>query len=301
MDKSCYRHADRSTGVVCQRCDRPICPTCMFSASVGFHCPECVNKGSSYDEPISRAPTPIKTRSPNPISFLNMPATYIIIAANSVIFIFSVIEWGSIFPSTSGRIEINLGLIDRARHGGTFVGVAEGEWWRIFTSGFVHSGIIHFLINMALLWFVGRELELYLKTTRFFLLYTSCIIGSSFLVLALRPDNLTIGASGGVFGIMAAYVMLAKFLTGRFFGTTISLVLALNLGINAFLLFNPNSNISVLGHLGGLMTGLLIGASYTFLFVYMKERVPKNINLFVNYAIPIVVGGLLFLGSILIT
>ncbi len=43
--QTCYRHPDQFAGVICQRCDRPICPRCMHQASVGFHCPECAKKG----------------------------------------------------------------------------------------------------------------------------------------------------------------------------------------------------------------------------------------------------------------
>src|SRR2546421_8964642 len=43
--QTCYRHPDRRAGVTCQRCDRPICPSCMTQASVGFHCPECAKGG----------------------------------------------------------------------------------------------------------------------------------------------------------------------------------------------------------------------------------------------------------------
>ena len=229
--QTCYRHPDRRAGVVCQRCDRPICPDCMHQASVGFHCPECARTGS---QKVLR-PAQLMTRS---------MVTNVHVALNATVFV-----WDMLSPT---HLIVEGGLFGPA--------VAAGEWWRIVTSGFLHSDdfIFHVLFNCLLLWQLGHLLEPALGRVRFGLLYACALIGGSFGVLLLSPDSLTIGASGAVFGLMGAAVAAFRSRGIGLFDTQLGGLVVLNL---IFTFTVPN--ISVGGHVGGLIAGFVAGWIFT--------------------------------------
>jgi membrane associated rhomboid family serine protease len=236
----CYRHADREAGVACQRCDRPICPDCMIQASVGFQCPNCARSGSQ------RVVTPSARWAKGGSTFQPV-ATYALIAMNVLVYIALL--------SRRGEGAIDFGLIGWGvdRQSGP-LGVAEGEWWRLITGGFLHASPAHLAFNMFALYSLGVGLERVLGSFRFVLAYASCLLAGSFGALLVSPNALTVGASGavfGLFGILLAFQLSRGIPLGE---TRLGLVLAINLGFT-FLI----PGISIGGHLGGLVGGTLLG------------------------------------------
>jgi membrane associated rhomboid family serine protease len=221
LDWHCYRHPDREAGVRCRRCERAICPDCMISAPVGFQCPSCV-KG---------APAVRTMRSLRADPYASM----VLIAANVAVFL--------VGAGRSGQ-EGDLGLFGPA--------VADGEWWRIVTSGFLHFDLLHLAFNMLLLWWLGQMLEPTLGRVRFVLTYACSLLAGSLGALLLDPGALTGGASGAVFGLMAAAVLLMRRRGVDPMQSGLGGLLLINL-----LLTFLRPGISIGGHLGGLVGGAL--------------------------------------------
>ncbi len=132
------------------------------------------------------------------------------------------------------------------------------EPWRMLTAGFVHdwSGPMHILFNSYAIWLFGRALEPMLGTLRFLVLYITSIIGGSVAVLWLSdPQMPVVGASGGLFGLMAAYFVVIRTLGGN--GSQIFILIAINFALGFVV-----SGISWQGHLGGMVAGLVIAGIY---------------------------------------
>jgi membrane associated rhomboid family serine protease len=132
--------------------------------------------------------------------------------------------------------------------------VAGGGWWRLVTSGFLHIGPLHLLFNMIALWFIGRDIELVLGRLRFSVLYGASLLGGSAAVMLFgSPTGAVAGASGAIFGLMGALIVLLRRLQ---LPMTSALVIV---GLNVvFSLTFPG--ISLLGHLGGLVVGAVVAA-----------------------------------------
>jgi membrane associated rhomboid family serine protease len=232
MAQTCYRHPNRETGVSCSNCGRPICPECMTPTPVGMRCPEC-----------SRDRTRV-TRGAVAPSRYDAPATFVLIALNVAVFLAEIAGGsGGLSPGHSTLV-FDFGLY------GPFV--AEGEWYRLLTSGFLHASLIHVGFNMFALYFLGRILEPGIGTPRFVALYFVSLFAGSLGALLLSPDSLTIGASGAVFGIFGATFVIARHRGVDNLAASVGVVLLLNLAITF-----GNSEISIGGHLGGLVGGLL--------------------------------------------
>ena len=140
------------------------------------------------------------------------------------------------------------------------------EPWRMLTTGFVHdpSGPTHILLNSYAIWIFGRTLEPMLGRGRFLFLYLGSIFGGSVAVLWLTdPGQPVVGASGALFGLMGAYFVVLRTLGGN--QTQIFLLIAVNFGLGFIV-----PGISWEGHLGGLVTGLMIST------VYARTRNPKQ-------------------------
>ena len=171
-------------------------------------------------------------------------ATAVLLGANVLMFFVSAAGGGL---GGVGEVHADLGLF------GPAIDLAN-EWWRIFTSGFLHVGLIHIGFNMFLLWQLGKLLEPGLGTLRFVVLYVTSLLSGSFGALLVDPLALTVGASGAVFGLMgAAFVILRN----RGFDPWRSGLGGL-IVINVILTFTISS-ISVGGHIGGLAGGALAG------------------------------------------
>ncbi|HEY9555884.1 MAG TPA: rhomboid family intramembrane serine protease [Acidimicrobiales bacterium] len=251
--QTCYRHPDRRAGVVCQRCDRPICPDCMNQASVGFHCPECTrSSGQKIVRPNQLISRPIVTQ--------------VLIALNVAVFVYGLGGGGL---STSQDMTIDGGLIARGWTGTELVGVAEGEWWRLVTSGFLHANLIHIGFNCLVLYQLGQVLEPVLGRLRFGAVYFASMLTGSFGVLLLSPDSLTVGASGAVFGLMGAALAVFRARGINPFDTGLGGAVMINLLITFTL-----PGISVGGHVGGLIGGFIAG----WILTDLGPRVLKDPN-----------------------
>jgi membrane associated rhomboid family serine protease len=230
--QTCYKHADRRAGVRCQRCDRPICPSCMHQASVGFHCPECTRAA------------PQKVISARSLTAAKPMAALVLIAINVAVW---VLDLGA------GATMNDIGEI--GRDGALFgPAVADGDWWRPITAGFVHAGPLHVGFNMFLLWRLSQLLEPAVKRTGFVALYFLSLLGGSLVVLLVSPDDVTVGASGAVFGLMAATFVAMRSRGIDPFSTGIGPLLVMNL-----ILTFAIPGISAGGHIGGLLAGGLGG------------------------------------------
>ena len=237
--QTCYRHPDRRAGVVCQRCDRPICPDCMRQASVGFHCPECTRvHGQKVVTPQSIRRVPVITNA--------------IIAINVAVFV-----WGmGSGLETKASVILDGGLIGHGAltSSGVVQGVADGEWWRIITAGFLHANLIHIVMNGLVLYQLGHLLEPALGKLRFSVVYVVSLLAGSLGVLLIEPDTVAVGASGAVFGLMGVAAALLRARGMNVFDTGIGATIMLNLIITFSI-----PGISIGGHVGGLIGGFVAG------------------------------------------
>ena len=157
------------------------------------------------------------------------------------------------FASGGGTTTVDHGLLGIGRSGPGLIGVAEGEWSRLLTGGFLHAGLLHLLVNMFLLWMLGRQLEAAHGPLRYVGLYTASLLAGSFGVMLRDPQALTVGASGAVFGLMAAAVVHQLRRRINPWGTGLGGLLVVNV---VFTFGRPG--ISIGGHLGGLAGGALV-------------------------------------------
>lgn len=231
----CVRHPDRPTGLRCTRCDRPACPQCLREAPVGMQCVDCVSQGARSTPRARR-----RAGSATPV------VVGVLIAINVAVFVVTVIDAGSVANNASGAVFDAAALAPFQ--------VAGGGWWRLVTSGFLHIGLLHLLFNMIALWFIGRDIELVLGRLRFSVLYGASLLGGSAAVMLFgSPAGAVAGASGAIFGLMGALIVLLRRLQ---LPMTSALVIV---GLNVvFSLTFPG--ISLLGHLGGLVVGAVVAA-----------------------------------------
>jgi membrane associated rhomboid family serine protease len=177
-------------------------------------------------------------------TFAAAPATFILIALNVIVYLSEIGSGsGGLFTEVRGRLSLDFGLF------GPFV--ADGEWYRIVTYGFLHASLLHVGFNMFALYFLGRLLEPAVGTSRFLGIYFVSLLGGAFGALLLDPNALTVGASGAVFGIFAATFVIARRRGLDALASSIGILILLNLFISV-----GSARISLGGHLGGLAAGL---------------------------------------------
>ncbi|WP_327436826.1 rhomboid family intramembrane serine protease [Amycolatopsis alkalitolerans] len=158
--------------------------------------------------------------------------------------------------------------------------VAGGEWWRLVTSGFLHFGPLHIAVNMFALWIIGRELEVALGKARYVALYAISLLGGGIMVYLFSAVNgPTAGASGAIYGLLGGMliaVLRLKLNPGPVIGTIV-----LNLIITVSL-----PNISLYGHLGGLIVGAL--ATAALVYAPAKHRVAWQVGALVLLVVALV-------------
>lgn len=235
----CYRHPDRQSFVLCQRCLRTICPECQTQAAVGVICPECMKQQRAAQTSAQKKAERRYARDPMAVSSARPTATYVIMAITAVMFAVQLF-----FPAIERMLAFNSVYV---------IPSIAFEPWRLVTSVFLHGSFWHIGLNMLALWMIGRSLEPLLGHTRFVVLYLLSGIGGSVGVALLSPGTWVVGASGAVFGLLGALLVI-----GRHIGANITGILIV-LGINFAIGFIPGYNIAWQAHLGGLVIGALIG------------------------------------------
>ena len=267
---SCYRHPDRQSFVLCQRCGRTICGECQTPAPVGVICPECMREQRAT---APRTKPAVLTRARTAAGRGAPVVTYSLIGITVAVYLLQLVP--------------GLAVTDRLLYAGVYSIPGNFEPWRMLTSLFVHSTglIFHVLLNMYTLWIFGQLLEGLLGRWRFLSLYLISGLAGSVGVLWLGdPRTGVVGASGAIFGLLGAFLVIQRRLGGD---ATQLLIL---LGINLVIGFIPGFNIAWQAHLGGLVGGALVG----LIFVETRKRDQRGlqIGLLVALAVVLMVLGL---------
>jgi membrane associated rhomboid family serine protease len=206
----------------------------MTPTSVGMRCPECAGQKTKVRTVRSGADAPV--------------LTYILIGISVVAYIGGTAGGGSLTGGgLGGSTLLTEGALSRAA-------IADGEYWRLLTAGFLHAGFFHLLFNMFSLYILGSMLEPAIGRGRFALIYLVSLLAGSFgaLLIETNVNALTVGASGAIFGLMSAAVIVMR---NRGINPMES-GLGLWIGLNLLLTFTI-PNISIGGHIGGLIGGAL--------------------------------------------
>ncbi|HEY6798703.1 MAG TPA: rhomboid family intramembrane serine protease, partial [Kineosporiaceae bacterium] len=230
------RHPGEVSYVRCQRCERPVCPACQRPAAVGVQCVDCV-RADARSGRVTRTVFGARAGTGRPL------VTQAIIAACVIVYLF---QWGD------QRVTTQL----------SFVPVeAVAEPYRFITAAFLHSPsfVLHIVMNMYALWVLGPYLESLLGRARFAALYALSAVGGSvgYLVLSTPGEagnwvTPAVGASGAVFGLFSAILVINRRL-GRDVSGVVGVIL-----INLVIGFLPSLDIAWQAHLGGLVTGAVV-------------------------------------------
>ncbi|MFN2540019.1 MAG: rhomboid family intramembrane serine protease [Mycobacteriales bacterium] len=237
----------------------------MRQASVGFQCPDCVKQGNKSMRPTKAAYGGRARSAPY--------VTYALIAINVVMLLATASGAGLLQGDTSNALFRKLALIP---HGYRFVdgdgalvvqhGVADGQYYRLLTSTFLHFGVIHLALNMYGLYLLGPVLEQAFGQVRFAVTYLLSGLGGAALSYALGPQyEIAAGASGAVFGLFGAFYILGR--RRNLDVSAITTTIALNLVLSFSL-----SGIDWRGHVGGLIAG----AGLAWVIVYAPDTKQRS-------------------------
>ena len=257
-DNFCYRHPDRVSFVLCQRCLRTICPECQTQGAVGVICPECMrDQQKAVTETQRKAERRWSRSQPMALSPGRPYATYGIVLVTAIVYVLQLL-----IPFVETWLAFNSLFVMPG-------GQAPLQPWRLITVLFVHGSFLHVGLNMLALWMIGRILEPMLGHWRFVVLYFLAGLGGSVAVALLAPGVWVVGASGAIFGLFGALLVI-----GRHIGADIRRI-AIVIGINfawPFIYALVSSigrgsfsdalaaiSISWQAHLGGLLVGGLVG------------------------------------------
>jgi membrane associated rhomboid family serine protease len=246
----CYRHPDRETGVSCSECGRGICPDCMVFAPVGIRCPD--HAGGPQARPHAA-----RGSLHAPRFLTSLGAAYVtraLVILNVGVFFVNLAQ-GASLSNNGGSLFIDGALIGRGQLvSGEMIGVAEGEWYRMITAMFLHGSLLHLLTNMVMLYWIGTPMEQAVGHLRFLLIYfVSGLCGSAGALMLTDPNAITVGASGAIFGILGAALVYERQRTFVLGGSALSIIV-----INLVITF-AIPNISIGGHIGGLIGGAACG------------------------------------------
>lgn len=239
----CYRHPDRVTGLSCTRCGRNICVECSHDAAVGQLCPDDAAQTDRHR--VVRARSLFEKPT-----FQTAPVSFSIIGITVGIFVIGLVS----APAQTWLFQ-NLAQAN--------VLVAAGDWWRIFTAALLHAWdgpflLLHIGFNMYLLYVFGPRLEQQVGSPAFAAFYVAAAGGGGLVSYLLGdPNQISIGASGAIFGLLGAWLFVSWKTRNTPAGRTQLNRLLLFLGINVVFGFAV-PGIDFLAHFGGLATGLLI-------------------------------------------
>ncbi|MFJ4165694.1 rhomboid family intramembrane serine protease [Microbacterium sp. NPDC089698] len=246
-DNFCYRHPGRQSFVLCQRCMRTICPECQTQAPVGVICPECMQEQRRNQTPAQRrANRRWGARSMTAVGGRPL-VTYWILAITSAVSLLQFV------PGIGGFLTSNLqfwaGNLYPSLSGAPF------EPWRLLTTLLVHGNFIHLGLNMLALWMVGQSLEPLIGRAKFLTLYLVSGLAGSVGVALMSPGTPTVGASGAIFGLLAALLVVGRHLGANVIGILVVLVINFVYGFIV-------PGVAWQAHIGGAVAGALVALIY---------------------------------------
>lgn len=225
---NCINHASEETYVRCSRCENYICINCMRPASIGYQCPVCASDSTPVIKGVSR-----NRFIPNQ---KNTPVTKFLSVTLIVVYVAQFLLGDTLIA--------NFALFAPS--------VANGKWWLLITAGFLHGSIIHLLFNVYILWVLGSQLESIVGKTKFIVIYFASLLGGSLASYLFSPfGSYSIGASGAIFGLMGAMLVVGR--KRNLDISQITTLVVINVVIGFVL-----SGIDWRAHLGGLAAGAFI-------------------------------------------
>ena len=224
----------------------------MTFGPVGIRCPDHATVTGKQAAPRRAARTASRS-----LSQYGSFVTFTLIGINVGVYLLQLVMGAGLSASSGWIYEHGVLVSTAIDSSGQAVGVAEGEWWRLITATFLHYGPLHLGMNMLVLWFIGPPLEDYFGHWRYLLVYVVSGLAGSAGALLWSPDSLTVGASGAIWGIMGAALVLEARRIWVFGGQAMGLVV-FNLAIT-FLI----PGISIGGHIGGLVGGGLCALAFS--------------------------------------
>jgi membrane associated rhomboid family serine protease len=241
----------------------------MVSASVGFQCPDCVREGGrTVREARTIAGARVRPAAGRPSAVV----TKTLIGLNLAVWLLVLV--------VGDKVVDRLMVVGYAIVGQDVAGVAEGEWYRLFTAVFLHQEPWHILFNMWALWMLGPPLESALGRTRFLTLYMVAGYGGSATTYLLADQaQASLGASGAVFGLFGAAIVV-----GRRMQYDLRPLIAL-LVINLVITFLNTERIDWRAHVGGLVVGTLTAVGFV--------HAPKRHRVLVQIATVVVIAAVL--------
>jgi membrane associated rhomboid family serine protease len=275
---TCYRHPERETYLSCVRCGKPACPECLREAPVGHQCVDCIKGGNQ----TVRQPT--AAFGGRVVS--GAMVTWALIGINVLLYL---VQWA--YPALVQNWAM-LGAACTQVSGHTCIGpsgVAFGQYYRLLTSAFIPGnaslGILDILFNMWALLIVGPGLERVLGHLRFLVVYLASALGGAAMYYWLAPFNQpAVGASGAIFGLFAAWFVVARRIRADVRPIVILIVL------NLVLSFVGYKIIAWQDHLGGLITGGLLTAAFAY--------APRKYRTLVQVGAAILVAALLIIAVV---
>jgi membrane associated rhomboid family serine protease len=211
----------------------------MHFAPVGIRCPDHANVGAVRGSP-KRTITIAQRRA----GAVAAPATMALVALNVAVYLLTAVQ-GAGINAPGGSLFERWALVG--------ILVDDGEWWRLVTAMFLHANLIHLAFNMLALYWLGSVVEQMLGTWRYLVLYfVSGLAGSAGALVSSSAFAVTVGASGAIFGVLGALLILEYRATGTFAGPALTLIV-INLAFTFAI-----AGISKGGHLGGLVGGILV-------------------------------------------
>lgn len=259
---TCYRHPGRESYIRCQRCDRTICPDCMRDAAVGFQCPDCVAEGRQATRSGRTAYGGLRPTNAGLTSLvligINVAVWIAVLATggqNGWLFHWLSLHARGLCTAEGGYYRgVGTEQICSQIGGASWVpGVADGAYWQLLTSAFTHAQPWHIGFNMLALYVLGPQLELAIGRVRFVALYLLSTLTGSALVYWLAGEyTTTMGASGAVFGLMGALLVVVHKVGGDY--RTVLTWVAINFVFTVVF----HGTISWQGHLGGFVGGAAV-------------------------------------------
>jgi membrane associated rhomboid family serine protease len=226
----------------------------MVFGPVGIRCPDHAGVSGR-----SAAPRRAARRASTSLSRYGPYVTFALIGVNVAVYLLELLMGGQLNGTGNWIYEHGV-LVSRAiDSSGQVVGVSEGEWWRLITSAFLHYGVLHLGMNMLVLWFIGPALEDYFGHARYALVYFVSGLAGAAGALIWSPTALSVGASGAIWGLMGAALVLEARRIYVFGGQAMGLVV-FNL---VFTFLVPG--VSIGGHIGGMIGGALCALAFSSL------------------------------------